>query len=133
LVPVDVEGVDAWLTPAGAADIARRTSRSSVRLLPAFDPYVVGVLKHLERLLPDPSLRARVSRAAGWISPTIVINGRVVGVWRPERGRRRVDIAIDPFFDLASADEKALRVQMEAMSRLLERVPADDNADANDS
>jgi hypothetical protein len=133
LVPVDVEGVDAWLTPAGAADIARRTSRSSVRLLPAFDPYVVGVLKHLERLLPDPSLRARVSRAAGWISPTIVINGRVVGVWRHERGRRRVDIAIDPFFDLASADEKALRVQMEAMSRLLERVPADDNADANDS
>jgi hypothetical protein len=133
LVPVDVEGVDAWLTPAGAADIARRTSRSSVRLLPAFDPYVVGVLKHLERLLPDPSLRARVSRAAGWISPTIVINGRVVGVWRHERGRQRVDIAIDPFFDLASADEKALRVQMEAMSRLLERVPADDNADANDS
>jgi hypothetical protein len=23
-----------------------------VRLLPAFDPYVVGVLQHLERLLP---------------------------------------------------------------------------------
>jgi hypothetical protein len=126
LVPVEIEGVDAWLTPTGAADIVRRPSRPTVRLLPAFDPYVVGVLKHLDRLLPDPSLRARVSRPAGWISPTITVDGRVVGVWRHERRRQGVEIVLDPFGDLDDVDEKAVHAQVDATARLLERVPPGD-------
>jgi hypothetical protein len=124
LVPVDVEGTEAWLTPAGASDIRRRRTGTSVRLLPAFDPYVVGVLGHLERLVPDPSLRSRVSRAAGWISPTITVDGRVVGVWRHKRSRRGVEVTVDPFVALSSSDERALKAQVEAISGLLERVPA---------
>jgi hypothetical protein len=126
LVAVDVEGLDAWLTPAAAASITKRSPRSTVRFLPAFDPYVVGVLRHLDRLLPDASLRARVSRTAGWISPTIAVDGRIVGVWRHDRIRGGVELTVETFVDLPRDEEQAVEVQRATMSRLLERVPPGD-------
>lgn len=51
-----------------------------VRLLPAFDPYVVGSLRQLDLLVP-PTRKKDVSRPQGWISPTLVADGRILGVW----------------------------------------------------
>ncbi|AGZ40039.1 winged helix DNA-binding domain-containing protein [Actinoplanes friuliensis] len=59
-------------TPAG---------EDTVLLLPAFDPYVVGSLRQLDQVSSGP--KSAVSRPQGWISPTLVVNGRIEGVWEP--------------------------------------------------
>ncbi|MCP3802881.1 winged helix DNA-binding domain-containing protein [Allokutzneria sp. A3M-2-11 16] len=47
-----------------------------VRLLPAFDQYVIAVNRDL---IPTEHL-AEVTRTAGWISPVVLHGGRVAGV-----------------------------------------------------
>ena len=54
-----------------------------VRLLPAFDQWVLGP-GTAEATVLAPRHRARVSRAAGWIAPVVVHRGRVVGTWEDE-------------------------------------------------
>lgn len=63
LVELDVEGTRGWVTAAGAAASAAAEPSRVVRMLPGFDPYVVGALRQLDRLLPSPELKPAVSRA----------------------------------------------------------------------
>ena len=69
---------------------------------------------------------ATLSRTAGWISPTIAVDGRIVGVWRHDRIRGGVELTVETFVDLPRDEEQAVEVQRARMSRLLERVPQGD-------
>ncbi|MDD7937057.1 winged helix DNA-binding domain-containing protein [Actinomycetospora lutea] len=69
-----------------------------VRLLGPFDPYVLGAGTADPDLVPAAH-RRDVSRAAGWIAPVVVDEGRVVGTWSAEDDRLVVspfDGAVDP-------------------------------------
>jgi hypothetical protein len=60
----------------------------TVHLLPAFDPYVVGSTRQLDLVSSGP--KSAVSRPQGWISPTLVVNGRIEGVWEPSPDGPRI-------------------------------------------
>jgi Winged helix DNA-binding domain len=77
---------------AGGAGAGSRT----VRLLPAFDQYVVTATLQAERLMPGP-FKARVYRPQGWLSPVLLVGGRMDGVWRQEAKGRRLLVTIEPF------------------------------------
>jgi hypothetical protein len=94
--PVEVDGVPAWMLTAEARVVRELAPSRSVRLLPAFDQYVVAASCHAEKLLPG-DLRHRVYRPQGWISPVLLVDGRMAGVWRHEIRGSRVDIAVEPF------------------------------------
>jgi hypothetical protein len=82
---------------AGASGAAVAPApRPSVRLLPAFDQYVVAATRHAERLMPGP-FRDRVYRPQGWLSPVLLVDGRMEGTWRHERRGRRLEVALAPF------------------------------------
>ena len=81
---------------AAAGGRGRAGGARSVRLLPAFDQYVVTATVHAERLLPGP-FKARVYRPQGWLSPVLLVGGRMEGVWRQETKGRRVQVTIEPF------------------------------------
>jgi hypothetical protein len=68
-----------------------------VRLLPGYDQYVVGASWHAEHLLPAGDLRGLVYRPQGWISPVLLVNGRMEGTWRHEIKGSRVEVVIEPF------------------------------------
>lgn len=59
------------------------TDDELVRLLPAFDQWVLGPGTG-EAAVLAPHHRPRVSRTAGWIAPVVVHRGRVVGTWEDE-------------------------------------------------
>lgn len=63
-----------------------------VRLLPAFDHYVVAAPRDAEAVLPAPH-RARVYRPQGWLSPVVVHDGVMVATWAHERAA----ITVEPF------------------------------------
>src|SRR6185437_8082890 len=83
LVSVNVEGQRRFVRVQDVeamAAIPAMPANTSLRLLPAFDQYVLGPGTKDPHLLA-PARRAEVSRAAGWIAPVVVRGGRVIGTW----------------------------------------------------
>lgn len=97
MVPVSVEGLRGWLTPQGATEVVDGNPLPGPLLLPGFDPYTLAPLSHRRHTIPEGKVDL-VSRKAGWISPVILDEGRIVGTW--EMG---VDeVVISPFARLGS-------------------------------
>ncbi len=96
VAPVDLEGLRAWMLASDAHEAREVPRERSVALLPAFDQYVVAASYHAAHLLPE-GLRARVYRPQGWISPVLLVNGRMEGTWRHELKGSRVEVVIEPF------------------------------------
>jgi uncharacterized protein YcaQ len=90
--PVDLEGRRAYLL-AGVRPPAAEAR--SVRLLPAFDPYVVGAPRS-GGLFPVAQ-KARIFRRQGWISPALLVDGQVQGIWRHERKSGPLEVRIEAF------------------------------------
>ncbi|MFB9446584.1 winged helix DNA-binding domain-containing protein [Dactylosporangium vinaceum] len=80
IAEVDVEGERLYARSEDLETLQTPKPFEGVRLLPAFDQFVLGPGTADTRIIP-PEQRARVSRAAGWISPVVVHRGRVAGVW----------------------------------------------------
>jgi hypothetical protein len=97
--PVELDGAKAWMLTDHVRKIRELASKRSIRLLPGFDQYVVGASYHAERLLPG-DLRHRVFRPQGWISPVLLVNGRMEGVWRHVIKGSRVEVVIEPFVEV---------------------------------
>ena len=93
---VELEGAPAWMLAAHAREVRELPPGRSVRLLPAFDQYVVAASCHAGRLLRG-DFRGRVYRPQGWLSPVLLVNGRMEGTWRHEIKGSRVEVAIEPF------------------------------------
>jgi hypothetical protein len=116
LVEVDVDGSPAWLTPAGAEAVAAtRPLRGHVRLVPAFDTYVLAPHSHRRHAWPE-GLHDRISRKAGWITPALLVDGRVAGVWSHERRGDAVAVEIEALTPLS----KRVRAAAEAHARSYE-------------
>jgi hypothetical protein len=115
VVPVEVEGARGWLLAAHAEQIAHPAAAPSVRLLPAFDQYVVTASRHAERLLPGP-FRDRVYRPQGWLSPILLLNGRMQGVWRHEVKGRKLRVSIEPFVKLTARTRQAAEHEAERLA-----------------
>jgi hypothetical protein len=80
LTEVDVEGEKGYARAEDVDDIAAAEPSDLVRLLPAFDQYVLGPGTKDTRIIPA-ARRAEISKAAGWISPVVVVGGRIGGTW----------------------------------------------------
>ena len=99
-VEVEVEGEPHWAVREQVADIASAAPRGAVCLLPAFDPYVIGSARDVPAILA-PEHKARVHRPQGWISPVLLVDGRIEGVWSHKRAGGRLRVRIEPFGELA--------------------------------
>jgi len=107
ITAVTVEGVPAYARSADVDDIGTAEPMPDVRLLPAFDQFVLGPGTKDEQIIA-PHRRAEISRAAGWISPVVVAGGRVAGVW--ERGGTGVTVTLFPEAGEVPATELAAEV-----------------------
>ena len=100
-----------------AADVpSLATKPAGVKLLPGFDGYVLH--PNTERPVP-PEFMPLVSRTAGWISPTIVERGRVVGTWRHAVKGGVLDVTLEPFAPLSKATTAAVRREISSLARYL--------------
>ncbi|MBL1073711.1 AlkZ family DNA glycosylase [Nocardia sp. 2] len=80
LTEVEVEGRTGYLLTEHVDELAAIKPTPSVHLLGSFDQYVLGPGTSDTALLPKEH-RPKVSRAAGWISPLVLVNGRIAGTW----------------------------------------------------
>lgn len=97
-------GATYWAStsPAGT----RRRAARGAFLLPAFDELVVGYADR-SALLDDPRDAVRIG-AGGMLSPTLVVDGRIVGTWRRRLVRGGVSLEAAPFGRLGADARRAL-------------------------
>ncbi len=107
-VPVEIEGYQAWMTKAGAKAASKTDAPESAHLLPGFDPYTLAPISHREHIIPKGRVD-EVSKAAGWIAPVILENGRIVGTWETDDG----SIVLQPFGKLPRKTISALKDHVE--------------------
>jgi hypothetical protein len=90
---------------------------SSVRLLPAFDPLL---LAHVEKdHLVERRHYKRVYRNQGWLSPVVLVGGRIAGVWFLRATARRLTADVE-LFGRASRDiRRAIQTEADAIGRFL--------------
>ncbi len=97
-LPVSVARA-AWRLADGAdADEpapAHRPGGPVVRLLPHFDPYLLGYANR-DAAVPAEH-RAKVWTGGGYVLPTVVADGRVLGTWSAARRGRRMEVSATPF------------------------------------
>ncbi|MEA2973156.1 MAG: hypothetical protein QOG82_1614 [Actinomycetota bacterium] len=120
---VDVDGTPMSMLAADV-DAAQTTCKPAraVRLVPAFDQYVVASTRQADNLLPGPH-RARVYRPQGWLSPVVLVDGQMAGVWKHERKGARLTVAIEPFATLPKWAGKAAEAEAAALGRFLGAEP----------
>jgi Winged helix DNA-binding domain len=106
LVEVDVEGAAGWMTLAGSAAAVEAGRPEGVVLLPGFDPWVLAPISHRRHTIPDGHVDD-VSRAAGWISPVLLVDGRVAGTWEPTVADGTATVTVTPFRKLPAGVVKA--------------------------
>jgi hypothetical protein len=93
---VEIEGSQAWMLAEHLPELEATDPSGVVRLLPAFDHNVVAAPRNREAVLPE-ALKRRVYRSQGWLSPVLLVDGRMEGVWRHERKGGRLIADIEPF------------------------------------
>jgi hypothetical protein len=88
LAEVSIEGTTAWLLRDDLPQLkASKAGRGLVRLLPSFDPYM---LAHEDKdHLVHPQYYKRVYRNQGWLSPVVLVDGKVAGTWQMEKGKKK--------------------------------------------
>lgn len=116
LTPVIVDGRTAWLLRSDVTALQRATfDRPLVRLLPSFDSLLLGQIDKSH--LVDAAHYKRVYRAAGWLSPVVLVNGRVAGVWTHAREGGRFAVRIERFGAMPSAIRSRVREEAEDLGR----------------
>ncbi|MTK32255.1 winged helix DNA-binding domain-containing protein [Nocardia seriolae] len=93
LTEIDVEGRKGVFLTEHLDELAGTQPTSAVHLLGQFDQYVLGPGTGDTALLPGDH-RAKVSRTAGWISPLVLIGGRIAGTWDIDE-----DVVVVSMFD----------------------------------
>jgi hypothetical protein len=119
LVSIQIEKRDCWLLGKDVKALENGAERQgSVRLLPHFDPYL---LAHREK---DHLLEAkhykRVYRNQGWISPVVMIDGTVAGVWSYKPRGNTLLVSIEPFGRLSRAVRAAIEQEAESLAGFFE-------------
>jgi hypothetical protein len=115
----ELEGDRVWVLAADLDELRDAEPEEVVRLLPAFDAHVVSAPRDAAAVL-GPTLRERVYRPQGWLSPVLLVDGRMRGVWRHEVARGSVDVEIEPFGRLRKGARAAAEAEAQRLATFLD-------------
>jgi hypothetical protein len=112
LEKIDYEGQAYWYSSSAPGAVSES---GSAYLLPAFDEYLVGY-KDRSAVL-DPQYVRQTNAGGGMLSPIIVIDGQVLGVWKRTLKKKAVVVEASWFTEPDQA-------QLEALSRAVDQYGA---------
>jgi hypothetical protein len=115
---VEIEGSQAWMLAEHVPEVEVAEPTGVVRLLPAFDHYVVAAPRDRGAVLPE-ALKSRVYRPQGWLSPVLLVDGRMEGLWHHERKGGRLIVEIKPFAEQPEWVRRATEEEAERLARFL--------------
>ena len=107
-----------WLTsPPNIIPTDTRTQSPVVRLLPAFDTYLLGYHSRDFAVAPD---HAQHVFHGGELAPVVLVDGLAAGTWRYERRSKRMLITVTPFFAHSATIKRLIAEEAEDIGRFYE-------------
>jgi winged helix DNA-binding protein len=121
---VDVEGHDAFVL-LGDTDFPQ--PETSVRLLPEYDVYVMGV-RERDQLVPDETRRQIAVHGRGkYEGPAgvrfLMIDGIAAGLWERKKRGKRIELQVTPSRKLTRAERAEIDGEAERIGAFLELEP----------
>ena len=113
LTEVHTAGGPLWMLRSQA----RHAEGGLVRLLPAFDEYLLGWKDR--RLIARAEDWASVNRGGGWVHPVLSFDGRLVATWRSHAKPSAVTIEVRPFTDLPPGVRQGAEAEASHVGRFL--------------
>jgi winged helix DNA-binding protein len=114
MAEVSVEGRRGWLL-AGDVDAVRAAKfGDDVRLLPFFDHYLLTHHTGREHLVAAEH-KAKVYRTAGWVTPTVLVRGRIAGTWDLTKGV----VTVSEFQPLTARERRGVAREVERLGHFL--------------
>jgi hypothetical protein len=118
LIEVKIGDAPAWMLRIQAEWLERLPPPLPVvRLLPAFDTYLLGY-RSRERVLA-PEHAKRIFPGGGILRPALLVDGRVSGAWRIIRRRAGIDVIVEPFEELAADVQLGLEAEVQDVAHFL--------------
>ena len=85
--------------------------------MPRFDIYLLGYQKR--DLAVSSQYAKRINAGGGIVHPTVLVNGRIVGIWKSKREKNDVVLMVEPFERLTPEIDQGLEAEVEDMARFL--------------
>jgi Winged helix DNA-binding domain len=102
---------------------SRLPPRGQVRLLGAFDTYMLGYRSR--EFAASPQAAQVLKRGGGgWLRPVIISDGVVIGGWDIKRKDGRLQVSLNPLRELTSAEGDAIEAEIVDIGRF-EGLPVD--------
>jgi uncharacterized protein YcaQ len=119
LVEVNIEDKKGWLLREDHRQLANSDHGDQIlRLLPHFDPYLLG---HADKNhLVKAQNYKRVYRNQGWISPVVLLNGRIIGIWSYTRRAKQLSLEIEPFEKFSKTVHAKIEAEAASLGGFLE-------------
>jgi hypothetical protein len=117
LLEVRIADAPAWLLKRQGEWLDARDGEPVARLLPRYDGYLLGYQSR--DFLELGAYAKPLHPGGGMINPSVMADGRPVGVWRAERKPSRMSIVIQPFESLDSVIGAALEAEARDIGRYL--------------
>lgn len=129
--PAGLRQLREWLAAKVDVDVPEAplaSGEGSVRLLPEYDPYVMG-FRERDELVP-PAVKAQVSAhgkgryegAAG--TPLLVVGGLAAGIWRRRKTAKRIELTVEPARRLTRAERAGIEAEAERIGAFLGLAPS---------
>jgi hypothetical protein len=118
LTEVIIEGGPGFVLK-GRARLEATPLKTDVRLLPAFDTYLLAYRRR-DLAVPQP-LQRRLQRGGGWIHPAVVVNGRAVAAWSLRKSGSRADrVLVEPSEPLPRTVRAGIDAEVTDIARFLD-------------
>jgi len=115
---VTIEGKRYWMLAKDVRELAAAEPVDVVRLLPAFDQWVVCASRRVPAFA-DAKFYPRIYRQQGWVSPVLLVNGRMVGVWKHEQKGGTLSLEVEPFNPLPRGTRSYIEAEAERLAEFL--------------
>jgi hypothetical protein len=115
ITEVEVGMTPMWVLTKHLPALKDATTPRCVRLLPAFDQYIIAASRHALNLMPG-NFKDRVYRPQGWISPVLLVDGRMEGIWQHQRRGDRLFVELEPFVEMPMWVQRAAQREAERLA-----------------
>jgi hypothetical protein len=118
-VEVSVDGAPGWMLSRDLSTLAGSVlDTRTPRLLPAFDTFLLA--HATKEHLVEPRHYKRVYRNQAWISPVVLLGGRIIGVWFPKTAKKTSTLDVQLFEKVSAPIRRAIETEAEALGRFLD-------------
>lgn len=119
LLEVKITGLPAWMLKTRAAWLDEPLTHAPVvRLLPSFDTYLLGYRSR--ELVVAAQFARRINAGGGILHPTLLLDGRAVGIWKGKRQKNYLEVIVEPFEQLAPEVIAGVEAEVADLARFLE-------------